>query len=927
MGKNPLECKPKSILKASEIYTSMDKEAAKKQIASLVEKYRDYESSGKLKNLGETDTRAIFIDPLFESLGWGIKNIEEVSREDRVSNGWVDYAFRISGVVRFFLEAKASNEELGEKEAWQAINYAYFKSVPWAVLTNFRKLVIYSSEWKTRKSEDSRFLTFDVGEYVERFDELRLLGSESIGKGEIDAFAEKVGKKAKREPVSRVLVEDLTGWRRMLGKNIRKFDPRKKFTKELLDEAVQRFLDRLIFIRTCEDRKFENERLRAAIREYPKSGRKLGGHINEIFLEFRDSYDSDIFFPHMAGDLTLDNEVLEQVVTEMYESPEGVPYNFAHIDADILGNVYEQYLAMMAREGGGLQEKEAKRKEMGIYYTPTYIVDYIVKNTLGEFISKAKNAGDLEKIRILDPACGSGSFLIRAYEELYRAYMRKNGGDNEMLGENMSKNAHSILTRNLYGVDLDLKAVEIAELNLLLKAAVRKGLLPPLSDNIKQGNSLISGSPEELEKYFGSDWERKKPFNWEIEFKEVMDNGGFDVVIGNPPWVRAKIACDEKELLYLEGKFRKYSVGELNLYKLFIIEGIQKLRKGGCFSFIVPSSYLSDRDSIEIRKWLLANYCVDSILLFSENATGEMFEGAITQATTIIIIRNETPTKNSSVKISPVIDRAADFRANSIQFYKVKQEFFLNLPDSQIPAGKTRVEMELIEKLALLEKLEGAIETRDGEVHLTKYASFISDQRGQQSALLVRGNHLSRYDVDLGLGERTGGWVNLKGLGIDSNIAKQERIVVQQVSNMAQWKRLKGGIIEPGIYVGNSCVQITCKKDGISLEFLLGILHSTLLNWYFRSFSSTNHVTGRELKNLPFAYPETTANESIVKLVKRRIALAGQVKKMGDMQTSERARLDEEIKRTDAEIDEIVYRVYGISDDEKRIIKESMERE
>jgi len=339
--------------------------------------------------------------------------------------------------------------------------------------------------------------------------------------------------------------------------------------------------------------------------------RKLVSYVKDIFAEFRDNYDSDIFFPHAAGDLSLDDEVLEQVINGLYENPEtGVSYKFSEIDADVLGNIYEQYLASILRKGGGLLDREAKRKEMGIYYTPTYIVDYIVKNTLGELLSKAKSAEVLEKIRVLDPACGSGSFLIRAYEALYDAYQKANGGDNEMLGENVSKNAYSILTKNLHGVDLDPKAVEIAELNLLLKAVTRRGLLPPLSENIKCGNSLISGTEEELEKYFGKHWEEKRPFNWEQEFPEVMKEGGFDVVIGNPPY-GAEL---EEYTEFIKEKYRT-NIGKINSYRLFIERAISLVKNNGFIGFIVPNTWLSDNDSALLRKEMLTKVRILKIVV------------------------------------------------------------------------------------------------------------------------------------------------------------------------------------------------------------------------------------------------------------------------------------------------------------------------
>ena len=196
----------------------------------------------------------------------------------------------------------------------------------------------------------------------------------------------------------------------------------------------------------------------------------------------------------------------------------------------MLGNIYEQYLGVILTKIGKrakLKESHAHRKEQGIYYTPTYIVDYIVRNTLGELLKDKKI--DASKIRVLDPACGSGSFLIKAFDILNEHHARKDKNYNQktLAGENIAYSAKErILKNNIYGVDLDKQAVEIAQLNLLLKIAEKGHRLPLLQENIKNGNSLID------DHNIAGD----KAFNWQQQFKSVMSEGGFDVVIGNPPY-------------------------------------------------------------------------------------------------------------------------------------------------------------------------------------------------------------------------------------------------------------------------------------------------------------------------------------------------------------------------------------------------------
>jgi hypothetical protein len=477
----------------------MNRSSASEQVKSLVEKYQEIAKEGRADKYNEEMTKKDFVLPLFDILGWKTSDSREVSAEEKVSKKRVDYGFRINGIPKFFLEAKSFKEDLDNRKfIEQAINYSWHKGCTWAILTNFESIKIFNAEVKTTHPWLSQFKpTLHCHEFLMRFDDLLLLSKEAFDKGLLDKEAEKWGKKAKKMPIDEQLLDDFTYFRDILGKSVTKLNERKNLSEEELDEAIQRILDRLIFIRNCEDRELEPMTLISNYREWESRGK---GHLIEslrnAFVQFDDDYNSKIFAKHLCDELEIDNEVFHKVIEGLYHTKDGEPYDFSIIDADILGTIYEQYLGHILRKTekrAKLTENHIHRKEQGIYYTPTPIVSFIVANTVGELLRDPKV--DAEQVSILDPACGSGSFLIKAFDFL-NEYYRVNDKDYKQTKLDVItgipfRTKSRILQNNIFGVDLDKQAVEIAQLNLLLKIAEKKQRLPILEKNIRCGNSLI----------------------------------------------------------------------------------------------------------------------------------------------------------------------------------------------------------------------------------------------------------------------------------------------------------------------------------------------------------------------------------------------------------------------------------------------------
>ena len=591
----------------------MDKEDAKQQIKELIEKYNRTVEDKRISNYDEANTKKDFITPLFRTLGWDVENRyvpDEVTNEYPASKGHVDYAFRVKGIPKFFLEAKALKEKdlNNPKFIGQAIDYAWAKGCTWAVLSDFKSVMIFNAEWKTEENLlQNLFREIPCQEFLNRFDELWLLSKESFEQGLLDKEAEKLGKKAKMAPIDQHLLNDFSRWRNALSKNISVYNKDMNLTEEQLDEAVQKLLNRLVFIRKAEDAELEEPVLKAALRAGDEKA--LYVRLREIFRKFEKIYDSELFEESLIDQVVITNDVLKEVMMGLYY-PAGKlrRYDFSIIDADVLGNVYEQYLGHILKKTKkrvDVKESRARRKEAGIYYTPTYIVDYIVRNTLGELLKDKKV--DAEKIRVLDPACGSGSFLIKAFDVLNEHHSKHDSDysqtqlDTTGQGTTFTKKVN-ILKSNVFGVDLDKQAVEIARLNLLLKIAEKGQRLPLLRQNIKCGNSLI-----EDEKVA-----EDKAFKWEQEFKQMMAGGGFDVVVGNPPYVESRDIPDEEWNFYRDNYTSAHKRFDLSV--LFVEKAIRLLKEGGLLGVIISNKFTASDYGFGLRKFILDNCSVKQIL-------------------------------------------------------------------------------------------------------------------------------------------------------------------------------------------------------------------------------------------------------------------------------------------------------------------------
>jgi len=674
----------------------------------------------------EATIRLEYVDGFWRALGWDVQNVAQRSpaEKDVVAEAAVatyeaarvrarrpDYLFRIGGFPRFIVEAKRPAVDLAtDPEAiFQAKTYAWSARIPFAILTSFERFRLFDCTVKPYLREPDRGIVrdFDLAytAYVAQWDEmLATFGQASVLDGSLERLLSKIKSVAPRrrirapdrmlvdlrgsEPVDRAFLAFLEDYRKRFATAI--YEGNRAAFPDIetahgaakLTEAVQRLIDRFVFIRVCEDRNIAPwAELRETLDRVAREGSEPYAAFVAVFREFDRQFNGYLFKVDFTEDLRVPGDVLADFVRSLY--PPESPYRFDAIGDDILAIIYERFLGNVVHVRKGRVEIEPKpevRHAGGVYYTPRFVVDSIVRRVVGPKVH-GRAPLDVLDVKILDPACGSGSFLVAAYQFLVNhceAYVREHPDSAVVPATPKARKKtrrlafqakdgtwhlrpefrSALLTSCIFGIDIDLQAVEVTAMSLYLKMLegelpphwqrdlLGSRLLPSLDNSVRCGNSLIDSEG------FDRWWDQKhgglfagdddtrfrlNRFDWNSRTRGfgrvIEERGGFDCIIGNPPYIRVqelnRWAPEECE--YYKWRYEAARQGNYDIYVVFVERAMQLLARDGLLGFIMPHKYWQARYGAGLRGLISRGRHLRSVIDFTH-------EQVFTDATTYTAI-------------------------------------------------------------------------------------------------------------------------------------------------------------------------------------------------------------------------------------------------------------------------------------------------
>lgn len=625
-------------------------------LQALVARYGANRAEYINPSYGETSLRVEFLNPLFCILGWDVDNdaglsiySREVIHEASITvddedaahaNKKPDYAFRIGGETKFFLEAKKPSVNIVEKSgpAFQVRRYGWNGNHAISVLSNFEDLAIYDCGYRPVEDQPASFARiacYHFDQFVDQIEEIyALISKDAVANGSLDHVDAR--EQTAKMPFDDLFLSQISSWRGDIALDL--YNNYGAIDKNELNQFTQTLIDRIIFLRVCEDRSFEDPEELLTITCFDE--------LRSLFSSADDKYDSGLFKYLDDAPWKVSDYLLVGIFQDLYYPNSS--YDFNVVQPHVIGHIYERFLSeRVFVEDGQIQVETMPEaiESNGVVSTPKDITDAIVSNALRDISFPCK---------VADICCGSGNFLLSVYEQLVSKELQRvintQDGSVELIDRASGPDLpysrkREILSEAIYGVDIDPLAVQVAQLSLSLRllegcsneeldayrTMTGKRLLPDLAKNIKCGNSLVGYEYFQYDHAAAGGIETLRsvrPFDWSVEFPF----GGFDAIVGNPPYIRVQNLARyiPKEYGFYKSDYCDLDLASsalLDKYQLFVERALGLLKRDGMLGMIVPNKFMTIKNGKAMRALLSGKYHVARIIDFG---TLQVFSGRST---------------------------------------------------------------------------------------------------------------------------------------------------------------------------------------------------------------------------------------------------------------------------------------------------------